>query len=232
MGERVARRVLFIGNSYTEGLRSALVHVIPPSLQSSIMVEFVTQGGKNLTWHWQSQTLKNKIRYGHWDYVILQEQSQAPTLEGQAKYQDFVNTVGDFCRVIREAGAVPVLFMTWGARRGDRQNLKISPDYWVMQTRLAKAYRAVAKQYHTELVPVGEAWEYVRRKAPNIADKMYQKDGHHPSLVGNYLTAGMFCNYLWHFNALASKNVKLPALDKALLQAAVDRSFISEKSLL
>lgn len=230
MGERLARRVLFIGNSYTEGLRSALVHLVPPSLQYSTLIEFVTKGGKNLTWHWQHDDLKQKIAQGHWDYVVLQEQSQTPTLQGQLPYQGFVKVVGDFCQLIRDANAVPVLFMTWGARRGDRQHLKVSPDYWAMQDHLARAYREMARLNHTELVPVGEAWAQVRLKAPQLADKCYQKDGHHPSAVGNYLSASMFCRYLWQFNSLHLDTVKLSLMEKAIMQAAIDSTFKLERS--
>ena len=228
----MARRVLFVGNSYTEGLRTALVPLLPASLQGSVLVEFVTKGGRNLTWHWQHQDLQATIKHGRWDYVVLQEQSQTPTLVGQASYRGFVQTLGQLCVLIQDSGAVPVLFMTWGARRGDRKHRHISPDYWAMQQHLSKAYRAMAEQYQTELVPVGEAWAYVRRKAPALGERLYQKDGHHPSKAGNYLAAGMFSRYLWHNDSLNHPAVKLATLDKQLFTVAIDSTFKREQPLL
>lgn len=232
MGERLARRVLFIGNSYTEGLRSALVHLLPSSLQGSVLVEFVTKGGRNLTWHWQHQALQDKIKQGRWDYVVLQEQSQTPTLLGQAPYQGFVQALGRFCPLIHDSGAVPVLFMTWGARYGDRKHRSISPDYWSMQQHLSKAYRAMADRYNTELVPVGEAWAYVRRTAPALGERLYQKDGHHPSQFGNYLSASLFSHYLWHQGSLAHSSIKLATADKQVLAAAISHTLKPEQQRL
>lgn len=232
MGDNWARRVLFIGNSYTEGLRTTLVHLLPASLRGSVLVEFATKGGRNLTWHWEHQALQDKIKQGRWDYVVLQEQSQTPTLIGQAPYQGFVQALGRFCPLIHDSGAVPVLFMTWGARRGDRKYSQISPDYWIMQQHLSTAYRAMAQQYQTKLVPVGEAWSYVRRKAPVLGECLYQKDGHHPSKIGNYLSAFMFERYLWHSDSLSSPMIKLATLDKQIFAAAIESTLHQEQTRL
>ncbi|WP_020559777.1 SGNH/GDSL hydrolase family protein [Thiofilum flexile] len=221
MEKRLAYRVLFIGNSYTEGLRTALVPLLPATLQDSVFVEFFTRGGSNLAWHWENQELQEKIRQGRWDYVVLQEQSQTPTLVGQAPYENFVQALGQFCSLIKASGAVPVLFMTWGACYGDRRNPSISPDYWVMQQHLSDAYRSMAQHYETHLVPVGEAWAYVRRHAVTLGDRLYQDDGHHPSKLGNYLSACMFSRYLWQKDVLTHPTVKLTPLERESFMAAI-----------
>lgn len=69
-----SKRILFIGNSYTDlngGLDTHLLGFAPNS-ESARM----TPGGYTLQDHWQAASTLDAIRSGKWDLVVLQEQSQ------------------------------------------------------------------------------------------------------------------------------------------------------------
>src|SRR5271169_3959760 len=71
-------RILFIGNSYTyfnnlPEIFSRLAMAGQPGL--SVETTAITVGGSTLAQHRQRGAAQKAIREGHWDYVVLQEQS-------------------------------------------------------------------------------------------------------------------------------------------------------------
>ena len=74
-------RVLFIGNSYTfyHNLPD-LVSQIGESVGFPIDATACTKGSQRFTGHLQNGKLLRMLAAGGWDYVVLQEQSEAPAL--------------------------------------------------------------------------------------------------------------------------------------------------------
>jgi hypothetical protein len=101
-------------------------------------------------------------------------------------------------KLIRESGAVPVLYQTWARRDGDRQNAVLFPDdtFAAMDKRLAAGFASLRRSI-PELAPVraGDAWAEVDGRGKGAA--LYAPDGSHPSVDGVRLTAALFYTTLF-----------------------------------
>jgi hypothetical protein len=74
--------VLFIGNSYTSyNNLPQLVQSLSTSAGKTLNIDSSIPGGYLMSSHLNDATTFAKISQGNWDYVILQEQSQIPTIE-------------------------------------------------------------------------------------------------------------------------------------------------------
>ncbi len=185
-----ALKVLFIGNSYTGGVRDTLNNLVGASPYSESTLEYAVRGGWTLQQHLNDARTMSRVKSTKWDYVVLQEQSKAPTLP--EKSDEFYDAVVALSTIIRQSGSKPVLYMTWGRRGRDTQNPQINPDYETMQARLSRAYTDAAKKAGALIAPVGEAWRAVRRERSQLGSQLYRKDGSHPSERGAYLAACVF----------------------------------------
>lgn len=179
-------RILLIGNSYTAGTRRAFDQLI--RLRKGVVASYITPGGCTLEKHLANSETTETVRTGRWEFVVLQEQSQMPSLPGEFG-QSFQDSVDAFARLVKEAGARPVLYLTWGRRDGDAKNERIHPDYLTMQNRLTEAYLAAGDRNGLLIAPVGEAWRQVREADAALGRELYRKDGSHPSEKGAYLAA-------------------------------------------
>lgn len=177
--------VLFIGNSYT------YVNNLPSLLQGlaasgnppvRIQTRAVTHPGVRLQQHWDRGEALTALREGHWDYVVLQEQSTLGLLliEGRHEVNDpelaFHPYARRFAEEARKVGAQPLFLLTW-ARRDTPES----------QARLTQAYMSVARELGAPIIPAGLAWARVRQEDPD--EVLYNQDGSHPSPAGSYLTA-------------------------------------------
>ena len=180
--------VLFLGNSYT------YVNDLPNTFDQlawsgghRVQVGMVANGGETLDQHASAPETQDMIASQHWDYVVLQEQSEAPAVAGSRDYSFFPAARNLVARV-RTAGAAPIFFMTWGHRDG----LPSSglPDFEAMQYALADGYLEIAHELGVPVAPVGSVWDSVRHDHPDIA--LWQDDGSHPTAAGTYLAACVF----------------------------------------
>lgn len=161
-GGHAGPRVLFIGNSFTfynGGIDAELHHLDPDCTTSSI-----TAGGATLRQQWDTGAALSAIRGGHWDYVVLQEQSQTPVID-RALFADYA---ARFDRAIRATGARTVLLMTW--QRPD------SVGMGVTTANLAAAYRGVAAGLEARVAPAGEAFAAAQLARPDVV--LNNPDGH------------------------------------------------------
>jgi hypothetical protein len=122
-----------------------------------------------------------------WDFVVLQEQSQLPAVE-QLRRQQMYPAAQLLVRRIRDAGARPILFMTWAHRAGWPENGL--PDYRSMQLQVDAGYLAIARELAVRVAPVGYAWSAAYGNDPRL--ELWQSDGIHPSELGTYLAACVF----------------------------------------
>ncbi len=223
--EREPLRILLIGNSLTNQIRSTLVSLIQASSYSESTIGYVAPGGWTLQQHVSSANTMSRIRSSDWDFVVLQEQSQTPNLPDRC--EKFYNAVTKLSEAIKESGAQVVLYMTWGYRYGDPQNPQVNPDYETMQQNLIEAYTQAARQVDAIIAPVGVAWQRVRRNKPDLGRQLYQGDGLHPSYKGAFLTACVF--YATLFDADPTElafNGALSAEEAAYLRSKAKEAFI------
>ncbi len=181
-------RVLFIGNSYT------YVNDLPTTFMNlaragghKTEVGMSAQGGWMLADHVKSSDTIAKINSEKWNFVVLQEQSEVPSIQSsrtQVMYSAAHVLVDD----ARQAGAVPIFFITWAHRDG----LPASgmPNYASMQAQINNGYLVTAQALNSPVAPVGVAWQDVRDQYPQI--NLWQDDGSHPTPEGTYLAACVF----------------------------------------
>ena len=94
-----------------------------------------------------------------------------------------------FVTEARAAGAVPLLYQTWGRRDGDPD---FPGDNFIhMNSRVRKGYRAASENAgDVAIVPAGDAWE--REFVAGRGSDLYVDDGSHPSSFVNEITAREF----------------------------------------
>jgi hypothetical protein len=182
------KKILFIGNSYTGGIRQTVTELIKSSPPPSPPRTFINPGGKTLAFHLANPKTIEKIKTGNFDFVVLQDQSQTPALFPKK----FKAAALGLDKIIDASGAQTVFYQTWGRRDGDKQNKKLFPDYSSMQKALSKSYASTAKACKANLAPVGDTWRSLRKKNPKLGQELYAKDGSHPSKKGAYLAACVF----------------------------------------
>ncbi len=179
-------RILFVGNSYTNQSWAAIKDVL-----AGHHLEKHVRGGAKLTGWAKDAKLSEKIKTGKWDYVVLQDQSQVPSLPGRFS-SGFHESSATLDGRIRAAGAKTVFFMTWGRRDGDKQNKNINPTFEKMQANLSRSYRDAATKLKAKVVPIGEVFAALRKKHPALFPKLYKGDGSHPDRLGAYAAAYSF----------------------------------------
>lgn len=195
--------VLFIGNSYT-GVNNLplLVANLSTSANKVLNYDSHTPGGNTLENHSINATALNKIRQGNWDYVVLQEQSQIPTIDfykTNSMYPSAEN-LKDTIKKYNPCANV-VMFMTWGRRFGGQQcdqgNVHCSPNFINfshMQDSLETAYVTLANNIEAYVAPVGVAWKKVIEDTSLV---LHSNDNSHPNINGSYLAACVFYATLW-----------------------------------
>jgi hypothetical protein len=171
-GSKPSSSVLFIGNSFTffnNGIDKELAR-LAPSCKTSIDAP----GGYSLEMHWNGGSARQAVRSGHYDYVVLQDQSQTPVIN-QAMFRQYAD---DFDQEIRRSGARTVLLMTW-----ERPDSIIAG---VTTANLASAYNAVGAELGAKVAPAGLAFAAALAERPDLT--LYGPDGH-PTMYGTYLAA-------------------------------------------
>lgn len=171
-----ARRVLFVGNSYTYFWNlPKQVEALAESRERTWQTRSSTSGGVDLGQHWRGEKgLRSRelVQSGDYDIIIFQDHSRraidAP--------DSLVYFGGLWADVAREAGANVFFYVTW-SREWDPY----------MQEPILDTYQEVADQHNARIIPVGPAWERAKALRPDL--RLYDPDASHPSNVGTYLTA-------------------------------------------
>ena len=175
--------MLFLGNSFTyvNDLPSVFRELARASGQN-VATGMVANGGETLAQHVGSTDSLNAIRTVHWQFVVVQEQSQIPSVESIRQAQMYP-AARSLVAIIRTAGSTPVLLETWAHRDGSDQGL----SYAAMQAGIDQGYASISTELRTALAPAGQAWQAVLQLDPGIV--LWQADGIHPSPAGTYLAA-------------------------------------------
>ncbi len=203
-------RVLFIGNSYT-GVNNLpqLCKDFSAGHGKTLIYDSHTPGGNTIDDHVNNPTALNKIRQGNWDYVVLQEQSQIPTID-YYRYNYMYPAVERINDSIKKYGPCTkvLMYMTWGRQNGGKQcdisGMYCSPDFQDfshMQDSLESAYTEVAAKIGGGVSPVGIAWKRVLEDTSIV---LHSADQSHPNFSGSYLAACVFYSVLWNENPVGS----------------------------
>jgi hypothetical protein len=170
-------QVLFIGNSLTAGndLPKMVAELARAGKQRPLRYERETPGGRTLEKHWQDGKALALIQSRQWDFVVLQEQSQAPLLKRESMFEHGKK----FDAEIRQRGAKTILYMTWA--------LQNKPED---QAALSKAYLDLSRELKAQIAPVGDAWQAALKADPKLM--LHSKDQKHPTPAGTYLAACVF----------------------------------------
>ena len=175
---RAVKRVLFLGNSYTYANNlPAMIQKLAVAAREPEGFNFyaVTPGGCTLSRHWGKTGARLQIRKGHWDHVVLQEQSQMPILRREETHKYAAMLDGE----IKAVEAKTVLYMTWARKHLPHQ-----------QHDLTEAYLGIAKDLRAQVAPVGLAWQMALREKPTMP--LHRSDKSHPTQLGTYLAACVF----------------------------------------
>lgn len=220
--------VLFLGNSYTAGNNLPQIFTeLAASGGKDVETDANTPGGYTLYEHSQNTTSLDKIAEGGWEYVVLQEQSQYPTID---YYR--INFMYPGARVldqqIRAVGAETLFFMTWGREYGGKQVIggHASPefsDYYDMQNALRTAYFGIALELTARMAPVGMAWQTAMTL--NFPVDLWAGDHSHPTYQGSYLAACVFYAVIFNESPIGLSFIgSLSTEQAAFLQYAADRT--------
>jgi hypothetical protein len=136
-------KALFIGNSFTaRNNLPAMITELAAARGITMHHRLISAGGASLRRHWNGGDASRAIEDGHYDYVVLQEQSTLPVKNAKRMHEN----VRLFAEPIKAARAKMVLYMTWARRT--------APD---SQQALTDAYTSIGQELAATVVPVGVA---------------------------------------------------------------------------
>jgi hypothetical protein len=197
-------KVLYIGNSFTaRNNLPDLISQMAAARGKTIKHRLISAGGASLRAHWNAGEALKAIQSGHYDYVVLQEQSTLPIKNAKRMHEN----VRLFDEAIKAAGAKTVLYMTWA-----RQH---APE---TQRAITDAYSSIGRELGAIVVPVGIVWQRFLRMLDRPV--LHDKDRSHPTVAGSALAACVFFAVLLGESPIGLDiEVKgLDADDRSLLQ--------------
>jgi hypothetical protein len=174
-------KVLFIGNSLTYyNNMPVLVKRRLDAEGYDCHVTMLAHPAWFLAQHVEDPEAKFNIRFGGYDYVVLQE--HAHPFGPEEKFFEAVRTLTDW---IKEAGATPVIYLTWAQKN--------EPE---AQQRMTDAHKRIAEETGSLLAHVGDEWWGYMRSWPEL--EMYADDGAHASPAGSDFAAKMIESEILH----------------------------------
>ncbi|MCF8369784.1 MAG: T9SS type A sorting domain-containing protein [Bacteroidales bacterium] len=228
-------KILFLGNSYTAANNlpekvSELAH----SLGDTVFFDSNTPGGYRLLDHTTNATTLSKISSTDWDFVVIQAQSQEPSVSPDqlsTEVLPYANILNDSIKS-NNSCTETVFYMTWGRKYGDQQNCSTWPPvctYLGMQQRLMAGYMTMAEQNNSTVAPVGLSWKQAMDNDTDSLINLYSSDNSHPSLAGTYLTACVMYATMFHRSPLGSEYFAgLLTSDALFLQQMAEYVVLSE----
>ncbi len=187
--------VLFLGNSYTyfNGMPQ-MFEDLARSGGEPVITDMNTPGGYTLEGHSTNPASLERINLGTWDYVVLQEQSQIPTID-YWRYNSMYPAARVLDSLITRHNQNTAFFMTWGRKNGGQQTIggyssPVFVDFFHMQDSLSTAYTQIADELSAIMCPVGNAWATAVTMDSTV--DLWEGDNSHPTVRGSYLAACVF----------------------------------------
>ena len=152
--------MLWIGNSFTYfNDLPGMVREIAASQGVKLSCTRFLKGGERFSGHLKNPELIRALISGHWDYIVLQEQSTAPAMPTRQvirKVYPAARTLDSLAHV-GSPDAKVIFYMTWGHKFGNRKPVAGYPlanDYENMQERLKTSYLEMAYDNDAWCAPV------------------------------------------------------------------------------
>jgi hypothetical protein len=194
-------KVLFIGNSHTYyNNMPALFDSLSQCAGRPVITAMSAPGSYTLEEHSTLTVTLGLIYQGTWNYVVLQEQSQIPTIHN-LRFNSMYPAARRLDSMIKLNNESTAFFMTWGWKYGGQMIIgnDSSPyfvNYFHMQESVRVAYESIATELSALLCPVGVSWK--RARTIDTLVDLWAEDNYHPSLKGSYLTACVFYSVFFH----------------------------------
>jgi hypothetical protein len=178
------------------------VQSLSSSAGKTLIIDSNMPGGFLMSGHANDGTTFSKISQGTWDYVILQEQSQIPTID-YYRYNDMYPAMTNLKSIIEQYNpcAKIITYMTWGRRFGGQQcdpsGTYCSPvfaNFNHMQDSLTSAYLEISEQLNIQCAPVGVTWQNILNDTTLI---LHSNDNSHPNIDGSYVAALTIFSSIW-----------------------------------
>ncbi len=176
-------KILMLGNSFT------FFHKMPMILANLCNAEVTSnlRGGARLSEQLNPETelgakFANLIETEKWDYVVLQEQSNAPAL----KKESFQSSADKLCEIIKSHGAKPVFYATWAYKKDTEMLASTGLDYETMFKLMYESYHEAADRNGAIIADVGKAF-FELSEILNL----YEPDAYHPSETGSAIAAAV-----------------------------------------
>jgi hypothetical protein len=178
------------------------VQSISSSAGKTLIIDSNMPGGMTVSGHINDPTTLSKISQGTWDYVVIQEQSQIPSIDFY-RYNDMYPAMNDLKVLVEQSNpcARIITYMTWGRRFGGQQcdpsNTYCSPvftDFNHMQDSLTSAYMEISDLLNIQCAPVGVTWKNILNDTTLV---LHDNDNSHPNLDGSYVAALSIYSSIW-----------------------------------
>ena len=158
------------------------------------------------------------------DYVFLQDQSQAPAKVGKdrKKHAQLIKDMAAVAEMVRDASpeCKPMVECTWAYPGKDNGGFE---SYEAFYAYAKKGAKTMAKAIgNSKISPIADAFDIVRNERPDI--NLYHTDSYHQSKEGSYLKSCV--NYLMLFGIPFGVNAAECHLDKdvaAYLRSVAER---------
>ena len=183
-------KILFVGNSYTycNDMPTRYFGEIMQAAGYKVKIMSLTKGGWTLL---NSSNARDELgskvnsilKNQEFDFVILQEQSMTPAVNSGS----FYNAVKKLDNKIRESGATPILYATWGRKQGSGDLTATGLIAETMTWKLAASYEHMGQTHDIPVAHVGLAfWDIVQNER---RVNLFDTDLSHPNAAGSYLAA-------------------------------------------
>ena len=188
-------KVLCLGNSFTYYLGCpALLKEIAWKEGHYLDMAASLKGSWSMGLHLSLETTDDHVAEGGYDYMILQDQSQAPARVGKDRkeYDNLIRNMAAMAAKVRTNApeCKAIVENTWAYAKNDFGGFG---SFEAFDKYGKKGAKLMAKATgNAEVSPIAEAFAKVRKERPDI--NLYHTDNHHQSLYGSYLKSCV--NYL------------------------------------
>ena len=228
-----AIRVLFIGNSLTfyNDMPKILME-LGKAVGKNIYTERATVGSSTMcqqisTTTEVGQKVANALKQ-KWDYIVVQPSRRNTEYENTV-YPAELTASDTLNQMIRNNGATPIIYGTWGNNCGYIQVFQMNAD-GINTTKLRNENASrkthndymrtinevFSKRMDAPVVDAAHLFEYMVSEYPEV--NMYHTDERHPSLAGSFAVACQFFSYFYNESAEAAAALHTAGLEKNVAQ--------------
>lgn len=200
-------KVLMVGNSLTYNSRNRTISDLKNLARKAgrkIEIKRLTYNNEKMK-NWANPRNKNgkrlyaEIRKGNWDYIILQEQTDAAVtssfLKASKKIADHIRKYSPKSKILYNC--------TWAYKKGKKVSGK-RYSFSSMQKKMNQNYQTASNQSGGRVCWSGNAFlKY--RKSTGTKKNLYLRDNNHASRYGWYLNACCLYNSIFGKSAAESK---------------------------